>query len=78
MNKEIDTIGLRCPEPLMIVRRELRKLNNMEALIVTADDSSTERDFTLLCKHLNYSLTILPSDNKNIYKFKILKTAGVS
>ena len=27
---KIDTIGLRCPEPLMIVRQKLRTINNDE------------------------------------------------
>ncbi len=72
MNKDIDTISLRCPEPLMIVRRELRNLNKGDTVTVTADDPSTERDFKLLCMHMGYTL-ISQSKEDDILLFKIQK-----
>ena len=74
--KEINTIGLRCPEPLMIVRRELRSLPSGEAVTITSGDPSTERDFELLCNNLGYIL----EDHKRtdtetgiVYFFRIRK-----
>jgi tRNA 2-thiouridine synthesizing protein A len=56
MNKEINTVGLRCPEPLMIVRREMRQLSPGDTLSIKADDPSTDRDFELLCTHMGYKM----------------------
>lgn len=56
MNKDIDTVGLRCPEPLMVVRREMRNLSNGDTLTVKTDDPSTDRDFELLCTHMGYKM----------------------
>lgn len=69
----IDTIGLRCPEPLMIVRKKLRSLEDNKSLEIIADDPSTERDFTLLCNFLHYKLEIIDISN-GIYRYKITKT----
>ncbi|MDD6177159.1 MAG: sulfurtransferase TusA family protein [Ruminobacter sp.] len=68
---KIDTIGLRCPEPLMIVRQKLRTINNDEILEIVADDPSTKRDFTLLCNFNNYKLTIEEKDN--LFYYTIIK-----
>lgn len=54
--KTIDTIGLKCPEPLMIVRREMRNLLPGNNLKVLADDPSTERDFKLLSETMGYQI----------------------
>ena len=72
MNKTIDTVYLRCPEPLMIVRRTMRTLESGDTLTVTADDPSTERDFTLLCTHMNYTLLSHTVDG-SIHTFVIEK-----
>lgn len=56
MNLDIDTISLRCPEPLMIVRRHMRNIEAGDTLTIKADDPSTERDFKLLCMHMGYKL----------------------
>ena len=55
-NASVDTTGLRCPEPLMIIRRELRKLAPGQALRATGDDPATPRDAANLCQHLGYAL----------------------
>ena len=74
--KEINTVGLRCPEPLMIVRRELRVLHSGDAITITADDPSTQRDFSLLCKNLGYVLEdnkIATTEKGTLFFFKIRK-----
>ena len=37
---QLDAIGLRCPEPVMMVRAAIRKMNDGETLLITADDPS--------------------------------------
>ena len=74
--KTINAVGLRCPEPLMIVRRELRNMSPGEAIAITADDPSTERDFDLLCRNLGYVMEehkTEPNDNRTLYFFVIKK-----
>ncbi len=71
--KEIDAIGLRCPEPLMIVRRELRNAESGTTLLVHADDQSTKRDFDLLCQNLGYKMLEFTTDANQILHFKLLK-----
>ena len=55
-NIDINAIGLRCPEPLMIVRKAMRHLDKGDTVTVIADDPSTERDFELLCVHIEYKM----------------------
>ncbi|MXW54695.1 MAG: sulfurtransferase TusA, partial [Gammaproteobacteria bacterium] len=42
---KLDTCGLNCPEPLMIVRNKVREMNAGERLLILATDPSTHRDF---------------------------------
>ena len=35
---ELDAIGLRCPEPVMMVRKKVRLMADGETLLVSADD----------------------------------------
>ncbi len=69
----VDTIGLRCPEPLMIVKRELRKIASGESLCIYADDPSTMRDFKLLCNHLGHTLLQQSTLDNNTLVFIIQK-----
>ena len=39
----LDAIGLRCPEPVMMVRMHIRKMVIGETLLVQCDDPSTTR-----------------------------------
>ena len=74
--KTINAVGLRCPEPLMIVRRELRNMPPGEAIAITADDPSTERDFELLCRNLGYVMEEHKTEhaaNLTLYFFVIKK-----
>ena len=44
VNKTLDTVGLRCPEPVMLVRKNIRHMNEGEVLLILADDPATTRD----------------------------------
>jgi len=52
----LDALGLRCPEPVMMVRLQIRKLENGETLSVTADDPSTARDIPSFCRFMDHTL----------------------
>ena len=42
---QIDARGLRCPEPLMLVKNKVRELAGGDVLHILATDPTTERDF---------------------------------
>ena len=52
----LDARGLRCPEPVMMLRLNMRKLNEGETLLVIADDPSTTRDIPKFCVFMEQKL----------------------
>ncbi|MEM9621131.1 MAG: sulfurtransferase TusA [Pseudomonadota bacterium] len=52
----IDTEGLLCPEPLMLVRNKIRELEAGQVLHITATDPSTHRDFVNFCRFMGHQL----------------------
>jgi len=52
----LDTLGLRCPEPVMMVRKTVRKMNQGELLEVIADDPATTRDIPSFCRFMEHTL----------------------
>ena len=52
----LDTLGLLCPEPVMMVRVQLRKMQIGETVEVIADDPATTRDIPSFCHYMQHSL----------------------
>ena len=69
---QLNAIGLRCPEPVMMVRKKMRALASGETLLVTADDSSTTRDIPSFCRFMDHEL-ILKQIDINPYQYLIKK-----
>ena len=68
----LDAIGLRCPEPVMMVRLKIREMQIGETIAVTADDHSTTRDIPSFCRFMEHEL--LDSQNaKSPYQYVIKK-----
>jgi len=53
---QLDTLGLRCPEPVMLIRAHMRKLNDGDQLEVIADDPATTRDIPSFCRFMDHQL----------------------
>jgi len=53
---QLDAIGLRCPEPVMMLRLKIRKMTAGETLLVSADDPSTARDIPSFCRFMDHQL----------------------
>ena len=53
---QLDAIGLRCPEPVMMIRSAVRKMENGETLLIIADDPSTTRDIPSFCRFMDHTL----------------------
>ncbi|TYK65807.1 sulfurtransferase TusA [Colwellia echini] len=52
----LDALGLRCPEPVMMVRMNIRKIASGETLLITCDDPSTARDIPSFCRFMEHEL----------------------
>jgi tRNA 2-thiouridine synthesizing protein A len=52
----LNLIGLRCPEPIMVIRKTLRKMKKNEKILVLADDPSTKRDIPYFCYFMEHQL----------------------
>lgn len=60
----LDAIGLRCPEPVMMVRKSIRKISVQETLLITADDPSTTRDIPSFCRFMEHELIAQQTNEK--------------
>lgn len=69
---QLDAIGLRCPEPVMMVRKTIRKMQSGECLLVLADDPSTARDIPSFCRFMDHQL-IAAQDNVLPFQYLIKK-----
>ena len=56
ITKKLDTLGLRCPEPVMMIRKNVRKMQAGELLEVIADDPATTRDIPSFCRFMDHTL----------------------
>jgi tRNA 2-thiouridine synthesizing protein A len=54
--KKLDALGLRCPEPVMVIRKTVRKLEAGDLLEIIADDPATTRDIPSFCRFMEHKL----------------------
>ena len=54
----IDAVGLKCPEPVMLLHAAMRRLTPGQELTLRATDPSTERDVANFCEFLGHTLLI--------------------
>lgn len=59
---QIDTLGLRCPEPVMLIRAKVRKMAAGETLLIVADDPATTRDIPSFCRFMDHQLVAQETD----------------
>lgn len=71
----LDATDLLCPEPVMMLHVEMRKLAAKEVLKVIATDPSTTRDIPKFCQFLSHNL-IKQEQNGDTYYYWIEKKEG--
>jgi len=54
--------GLRCPEPVMMIRKNIRAMASGEILKIIADDPSTKRDIPTFCEFMDHKLLQMKID----------------
>jgi len=52
----LDTSGLYCPEPVMMLHNKIRDIDSGQLLLVVATDPSTRRDIPKFCNFLGHEL----------------------
>jgi len=71
--QKLDALGLNCPEPVMMLRLSMRKMQKGETLLIIADDHSTTRDIPKFCTFMEHELLLSDTENKP-YRYLIKKT----
>jgi tRNA 2-thiouridine synthesizing protein A len=71
-HQQLDTSGLRCPEPVMLVRKKVREMQSGEILLIIADDPATIRDIPGFCQFMEHTLLASQTDNRP-YQFWLSK-----
>ena len=72
-DRELDCIGLYCPEPVFRTRQEIDMLNVGQILEIISDDPAAEEDIPRLVKRLGHQLLELRKE-KDQFHFIIKKT----
>ena len=60
---QLDAQGLRCPEPVMMVRKTIRTMEEGDTLWILADDPSTTRDIPSFCRFMDHTLISEKTDS---------------
>lgn len=70
INHYLDTQGLICPEPVMMLHRTIRNADAGEVIEILATDPATTRDIPNFCRHLGHELvqqeTLAENINLNV------------
>lgn len=70
--KEVNGLGLDCPEPLMLLRKCVRESKAGELIALYSDDPVSLRDVPAFCDFMHHELISLP-DAKHPHRFLIRK-----
>ncbi len=66
---QLDTSGLICPEPIMLLHNKIREMNANDIIKVTATDPSTKRDIPKFCTFLGHHLLSQSMTNNTFFYF---------
>lgn len=70
----IDTQGLRCPLPLLKVRKVMRTLERGTRVVVLATDPGTEADLRVYCEKHGYQFLEESGADGGLQRFRIHKS----
>ena len=68
----LDTQGLFCPEPIMLLHSKIDDLESGQSILVLASDPATKRDIPKFCQFLGHSL-LLEEEFDQIYRYVVQK-----
>ncbi|MGP9768582.1 sulfurtransferase TusA [Halomonas sp. AOP13-D3-9] len=67
----LDTTGLYCPEPIMLMHNKVRDMASGQVLKVIATDPATTRDVPKFCQFLGHELLEQNTSSENNYLYFI-------
>jgi tRNA 2-thiouridine synthesizing protein A len=67
INHHLDTQGLICPEPVMMLHRTIRKADGGDIIEILATDPATTRDIPNFCRHLGHELVKQETLAENVH-----------
>ncbi|MEB3767016.1 sulfurtransferase TusA [Acinetobacter sp. MD2] len=74
---QLNTRGLYCPDPIMMLRQALRKVQTGDVVEVFATDISTSWDIPRFCVHMGHELLlqeeVLDEKNQKEYHYLVKK-----
>ncbi|GAB2785046.1 sulfurtransferase TusA [Halomonas shantousis] len=70
VDSELDTTGLYCPEPIMLMHNRVRDMTAGEILLVVATDPATTRDIPKFCTFLGHELVAQRQEGE-LYRYWI-------
>lgn len=68
----LDTCGLYCPEPVMMLHNKVRDVNAGDVIVVIATDPATTRDIPKFCNFLGHEL-LAQKEEAGQYTYRIRK-----
>lgn len=74
-DQTLDALGLRCPEPVMMVRLQMRKMQVGETLLIIADDPATTRDIPAFCHFMDHQL-VASAATELPYRYLVKKVSS--
>jgi tRNA 2-thiouridine synthesizing protein A len=69
---KLDTLGLYCPEPIMMLHSKVSEMGLGELVQVIASDPATQRDIPKFCQFLGHEL-VSQDEIDNMYLYVIKK-----
>ena len=69
----IDTTGLKCPLPVLKVRKDLKALEKHDVALIIADDPLAEIDLRHFCDLKSYTLENVSKNNADEKKYYEIK-----
>ncbi len=75
IDKILDTSGLLCPEPVMMLHKAVREVSGGAVIHVIATDPSTTRDIPKFCHFLGHEL-VMEDHNEKTYNYFIKKSSN--
>ncbi len=76
LDHTLDTSGLHCPEPVMLLHKTVRNMADGDVVEVIATDPSTTRDIPKFCTFLEHELLLQDEQDKRYIYHIRKKNAG--
>ena len=67
ISRTLDTCGLNCPEPVMMLHKAVREMAAGDIVEVIATDPSTSRDIPKFCNFLEHELLVNEERDNRFY-----------